>query len=63
MPEEPSNLTYSDVTANSVALRWTSGFDMGSKQKFYTYNWNESTMTFQKLKEAGFYINVNSKKI
>ncbi|XP_045210119.2 roundabout homolog 3-like [Mercenaria mercenaria] len=33
-PEMPYNLSYSDVTWNSVRLYWTSGFDMGARQHF-----------------------------
>ncbi|XP_060600103.1 hemicentin-1-like [Ruditapes philippinarum] len=33
-PETPTNFHYSDVTYDSVRLRWTSGFDMGSRQHF-----------------------------
>ena len=37
-PEKPRNLTYSDLTSNSVTLHWISGYDMGSAQRFFIFN-------------------------
>ena len=36
-PQAPWDLTYSDVTENSVRLHWKSGYDMGSRQHFVIY--------------------------
>ena len=36
-PRAPWDLTYSEVTENSVRLDWKSGFDMGSRQHFVIY--------------------------
>lgn len=34
LPETPKNLTYSDLTHNSVTLHWTAGYDGGLAQHF-----------------------------
>ena len=34
LPETPKNLTYSDLTHNSVTLHWAAGYDGGLAQHF-----------------------------
>ena len=40
----PTQLTFSDVTSNSVTLHWVSGYDMGYSQWFFFFKWNGTSL-------------------
>ena len=40
----PTQLTFSDVTSNSVTLHWVSGYDMGYPQWFFFFKWNGTSL-------------------
>ncbi|KAL4228936.1 ommatidial rotation [Mactra antiquata] len=42
-PEAPTNIQFSHVTDTSVTIRWTPGYDMGSKQHFIIMKLYEGT--------------------
>ena len=49
MPAPPSSLESFYVRYTSVELDWDSGFDMGSRQYFIVYYWDNGTESFQQV--------------
>ena len=43
-PEESTNLQYEDITAVSITISWTAGYDGGSKQTLYVVYQQEGTI-------------------